>query len=149
MVPKSRFILPSSITELNNFTEVSEKQLTFRKSIYSIADAVEGFLTAKHPVETAFGGADDETRMVSRLSRVRNSYYTSPSNKPHTLIAYLFGCEPPPSIMGKLLRMYCHSQTPHLTMSIAWVTFLKECLILEGGSVARGDPNPKSFVQRL
>lgn len=67
IIPKFQFVLPSSITELDNFTEVLKKLLTFRKSIYSIADAVEGSLTTKHSVQTALGRTDDETRMDPRL----------------------------------------------------------------------------------
>ncbi|RCH78495.1 hypothetical protein CU097_001850, partial [Rhizopus azygosporus] len=63
-VPKFQFALPSTIADLDNYTDVLSKLLTFRKSMYCIANTIEESLTTKHSVETALGRANnDETNL--------------------------------------------------------------------------------------
>lgn len=40
-VPKFQFSLPSTIADLDNYTDVLSKLLTFRKSMYCIADTID------------------------------------------------------------------------------------------------------------
>ncbi|KAG1461854.1 hypothetical protein G6F56_005633 [Rhizopus delemar] len=103
-VPKFQFALPSTITDLDNYTDALSKLLTFRKSMYCIADTIEESLATKYSVETALGRANnDETNLDPRIYWIRDSYYTPPSNTKPALPTYLFGCAPPSSIMDKLL----------------------------------------------
>jgi hypothetical protein len=63
-VPKFHFTLPSAIADLNEFNDVLSKLLTFRKSLYNIADTIEESLLMKHSVESALGRADSSNNSV-------------------------------------------------------------------------------------
>ncbi|KAG1473627.1 hypothetical protein G6F56_000847 [Rhizopus delemar] len=105
-VPKFQFALPSSIADLDNYTDFLSKLLTFRKSMHCIADTIEESLATKHSVETALGRANnDETNLDPRVYWILDTYYTPPSNTKPALPTYLFGCTPPSSITDKLLNV--------------------------------------------
>lgn len=126
-VPKFQFTLPSTIADLDNYTDVLSKLLTFRKSIYCIADAIQESLTTKHSVKTALGRANtDETDLDPRIYWIRDSYYTPPSNKTPALPTHLFGCAPPPSVMTKLLSVF-HEEKQALN------PMYKDCVFDENG----------------
>lgn len=105
-VPKFQFALPSTIANLDNYTDILSKLLTFRKSMYCIADTIEESLTTKHSVETALGRANnDEMNFDPRIYWIHDSYYTLPSNAKPALPTYLFGYAPPSSIMDRFLSL--------------------------------------------
>lgn len=105
-VPKFQFALPSTIANLDNYTDILSKLLTFRKSMYCIADTIEESLTTKHSVETALGRANnDEMNFDPRIYWIHDSYYTLPSNAKSALPTYLFGYAPPSSIMDRFLSL--------------------------------------------
>ncbi|CAO3682328.1 unnamed protein product [Rhizopus stolonifer] len=127
LVPKFHFTLPSTIADLGSYTDVLSKLLTFRKSIYCIADAIEESLTTKHSVETALGRANnDEMDLDPRIYWIRDSYYTPPSNRTPALPAHLFGCAPLSSIMNKLLSV-SHKEKQALN------PMYKDCVFDENG----------------
>ncbi|KAG1171745.1 hypothetical protein G6F70_006360 [Rhizopus microsporus] len=106
IVPKFQFALPSTIANLDNYTDILSKLLTFRKSMYCIADTIEESLTTKHSVETALGRANnDEMNFDPRIYWIHDSYYTLPSNAKSALPTYLFGYAPPSSIMDRFLSL--------------------------------------------
>lgn len=126
-VPKFQFALPSSIADLDNYPNVLSKLLTFRENMYSIADAIEESLANKHSVVTALGrGNDVEPNVDPRIYWIRDSYYTPPSNAKRVLPTYLFGCAPPPSIMGKLSSL-SHEKKQGLNDTY------KDCIFDENG----------------
>ncbi|CAO3614773.1 unnamed protein product [Mucor hiemalis] len=132
-IPKFQFALPSTIADLDNYTDVLSKLLTFRTSMHCIADTVEESLATKHSVETALGRSNnDETNLDPRIYWMRDSYYTPPSHTKPALPTYLFGCAPPSSIMDKLLSI------SHEEKQSSNPTY-KDCVFDENGWAFTGD----------
>ncbi|KAK4512007.1 uncharacterized protein ATC70_013249 [Mucor velutinosus] len=106
VVPQYQFVLPASLSELDLFPDILAKLLTFRQSMYSIADVVQETLNQKHSVGTALGRAGTNEEIDPRICWIRDSYYTPPRNTAPIMPTCIFGVAPPPSsILDRLLSV--------------------------------------------
>jgi hypothetical protein len=104
-IPKFDFSLPANFLELPTFADTLVLLLTFRREIYSLADALENKLSQKLSVIHALGRQDDVQVFNAKTFWKRGTYYTPPAEIASVAPKYLFGSPPTESILQKLKKL--------------------------------------------
>jgi hypothetical protein len=103
-IPKFDFSLPANFLELPTFAVTLVLLLTFRREIYSSADALENKLSQKLSGIHALGRQDD-IQVFNAKTFKRGTYYAPPAGIASVAPKYLFGSPPTESILQKLKKL--------------------------------------------